>query len=74
MVEVAQDFENGYIATYVAGIETALGGLRFNADYVGTAGTKLASLFYPNGYGGASPGFAPFTRFDSSGRVIGRKA
>jgi hypothetical protein len=71
IVGIAQDFENGYIATYVACIETAVGGLKFNADYLGTAGIKLASLFYPNGYGGASPGFAPFTSFDASGRVIG---
>ena len=71
MVGISQDFENGYIATYVAGIESTFGGLKFNIDYVGTAGIKLACLFYPNSYGGASPAFAPFTRFDSSGRVTG---
>jgi hypothetical protein len=31
----------------------------------------LTSVYSPIGYGGAGPGFAPFTRFDSSGNTIG---
>ena len=41
---MAQDFRNGYIETYTAGLEHDFGELKFNASYVGTAGVKLASL------------------------------
>src|SRR3990172_1942213 len=52
-------------------MEHSLRGLNLSAAYVATMGVKLASLFYPNSYGGASPAFAPFTRFDSTGRAVG---
>jgi hypothetical protein len=68
---VAQNFRNGYIETYTAGLEHAFGDLRFNASYVGTGGVKLADLIFVNGYGGASAGFAPFTRFDATGQAVG---
>ncbi len=36
-----------------------------------TAGVGLAAMWNPNGYGGADPAFAPFTRFDAAGHVLG---
>ena len=68
---MSPDFRNGYIASYIAEVEQHLGEFKVTVSYVGTAAVRLASLFYPNGYGGADPEFAVFTRFDSTGRVIG---
>jgi hypothetical protein len=68
---MAQDFRNGYIETYTAGLEHAFGDLKFSASYVGTAGVKLADLMNVNGYGGANAGFAPLTRFDATGQAVG---
>jgi hypothetical protein len=65
------DFSNGYIETYTAGLEHDFGQVQLNLSYVATAGVKLASLMYPNSYGGAGPAFAPLTRFDASGQVAG---
>jgi hypothetical protein len=45
--------------------------VKFSASYVATAGIHLASVLLPNGYGGASPAYAPFTQFDSAGQAIG---
>jgi len=39
--------------------------------YVGTAGIKLPVIDFPNAYAGADPAFAPYTQFDSSGRIAG---
>jgi hypothetical protein len=71
LVGMAQDFRNGYIETYTAGLEHEFGDLKFSASYVGTAGVKLADLVNVNGYGGATAGFAPFTRFDATGQAVG---
>jgi hypothetical protein len=68
---MAQDFRNGYIETYTAGLEHEFGDLKFSASYVGTAGVKLADLININGYGGAIAGFAPFTSFDATGQAVG---
>ncbi|MSO23686.1 MAG: carboxypeptidase regulatory-like domain-containing protein [Acidobacteria bacterium] len=68
---MSPDFRNGYMVSYIAEVEQDLGEVKFTVSYVGTAGVRLASLFYPNGYEGADPAFAPFTRFDASGRIIG---
>lgn len=68
---VAPDFENGYIGTWTAGVEQKLWGAAVNAAYVGTAGIKLPSMGYPNGYAGAGPAFAPYTEFDAAGRITG---
>ncbi len=62
---------NGYIENYTAGIEQTFKDVVVNASYVGTAGVKLLSVISPNSYSGASPQFAPFTQFDSSGQVVG---
>ncbi len=71
LLGMAQDFRNGYIETYTAGLEHEFGDLKFSASYVGAAGVKLANLVNVNGYGGASAGFAPFTSFDQTGQAVG---
>ena len=68
---MAQNFRNGYIETYTAGLEHDFGAVKFSASYVGTAGVKLASLQNFNGYNGAEAAFAPFTRFNSAGQMVG---
>ena len=68
---VARDFRNGYIASYTAGLERDFGGIKVGASYVATMGVRLASMFSPNSYGGADAAFAPFTKYDSAGQVIG---
>lgn len=68
---MAQDFRNGYIETYTAGLQHDFGMIKFNASYVGTGGLKLASLQAVNGYAGADPAFAPFTKYNSAGQVVG---
>ena len=68
---MARDFRNGYIGTYTAGLDHDFRDVKFSAAYVGTVGVHLASVFSPNGYNGADPGFAPFTQFNSAGQPIG---
>jgi hypothetical protein len=68
---IGSGFGNGWMGTWTAGIERKFGGATLNAAYVGTAGVKLPVIDYPNGFTGASPAFAPYTQFDSSGRVTG---
>ncbi|MGH9742909.1 MAG: carboxypeptidase regulatory-like domain-containing protein [Candidatus Acidiferrum sp.] len=68
---ISRTFRNGYIATSTLGIDHDFGIVKFSAAYVGTAGIHLASVFSPNGYAGASPSFAPYTQFNSSGQAIG---
>jgi hypothetical protein len=68
---MSQDFRNGYIASYTTGLEHDFGDVKLGASYVATVGVKLASIFLPNSYGGAEPGFARFTGFDSTGQVSG---
>src|SRR5262249_9140072 len=64
-------FRNGYLATWTAGVDHDFHLLKFSAAYVGTAGIHLQSVLFPNGYAGASPGFAPYTQFNSSGQFTG---
>ncbi|MBZ5594936.1 MAG: TonB-dependent receptor [Acidobacteriia bacterium] len=66
-----RNFRNGYVATYTAGFDRDFGEVKWSAGYVATVGVKLDSLAYPNSYGGADPAFAPFTKFDAKGRVLG---
>jgi hypothetical protein len=68
---MATNFGNGYIETYTAGLEHEFDDLKVGAYYVGTAGVGLAQASVVNGYNNASPEFAPFTVFDSSGRAVG---
>jgi hypothetical protein len=67
----AKSFRNGYVGCYTAGFDHDFGDVKFSAAYVATAGVHLSSVYSPNSYGGASPTFAPFTRFDSAGAAIG---
>ena len=67
---ISRGFRNGYIGTYTLGVDHEFRGAKLSAAYVGTAGIHLASVFSPNGYGGADPAFAPFTQFDASGHAI----
>jgi hypothetical protein len=68
---ISPGFRNGYIATWTAGVEQKLGGANLTAGYVGTAGIKLPAMDFPNGFSGADAAFAPYTQFDSSGRITG---
>ena len=68
---IANNFRNGYIGTYTAGIDHDFGQVKLSANYVATVGVHLASIFSPNGYSGASPAYAPFTQFNSAGQEIG---
>jgi hypothetical protein len=71
IVGQGQDFQNGYIETYSAGVEHAFGDITVGLSYMGTQGVKLVNLVYPNSFADADPAFAPFTRFDASGHVLG---
>jgi Carboxypeptidase regulatory-like domain len=68
---ISRHFRNGYIATYTAGVDHDLHGVKLSAAYVGTAGVYLPSVLSPNGYAGADPEFAPFTQFNAAGHAIG---
>ena len=68
-VGVAKNFGNGYIGSWTAGVDHDFGDFKFNASYVATAGIHLPRVYWPNSYGNASPGFAPFTQFDSAGNA-----
>ena len=68
---ISRNFKNGYLATYAAGIDQDLGAVKVMAAYVGLSGIRLPNGWFPNGYAGASPGFAPFTKFDGNGNVLG---
>ena len=64
-------FGNGYLQTWTLGAERQFGKLTADASYIGTTSAKLPRLAFINGYSGAGPGFAPFTRFDNAGNAIG---
>jgi len=68
---ISRKLKNGYLETYTAGIDQELGAVKVTAAYVGLAGIRLPNGFFPNGYSGASPEFAPFTQFDASGHIAG---
>jgi hypothetical protein len=71
VVGIAKNFGNGYIGSWTAGVDRDFGDFKFNASYVGTAGIHLPRVYWPNSFGGASPGFAPFTQFDAGGQAAG---
>ena len=64
-------FGNAWLYTWTAGVERDFGKLTANVGYVGTSTAHLPRTSFPNAYPGASPEFAPHTKFDSSGNVIG---
>ena len=64
-------FGNATMYTWTFGLERKLGNLTADAAYVGTASAHLPHYTFPNAFAGASPGFAPYTEFDSSGNAVG---
>ena len=70
-ISVDPHLRNGYIATQTLGVDQDLGSVKVSASYVGTTGVRLASVLAPNGYGGASPAFARYTKFDATGHATG---
>jgi Carboxypeptidase regulatory-like domain/TonB dependent receptor len=68
---IDRHFRNGYIGSWTAGFDHDFHFFKLSTSYVGTAGIHLPAGFFPNGYGGAEPGFAPFTQFNSSGQATG---
>jgi hypothetical protein len=68
---IDRSFTNARLYTWTTGLERKLGNLTADASYVGTAAAKLPRISYPNAYPGADPAFAPLTRFDSAGDVVG---
>ncbi|HXK04557.1 MAG TPA: TonB-dependent receptor [Verrucomicrobiae bacterium] len=70
-VAISRDLVNGYIGTWTAGLEQKIRSVTMTAAYVGTAGVKLTGASFPNGYTGAAPAFARYTRFDSAGQITG---
>ena len=71
LAAVADNFRNGYIASWTLSVEHNFGDFDATAAYVGTAGIHLPYAFFPNSYTGADPAFAPFTKFDAAGKPIG---
>jgi len=68
---IDRNFGNGYLGTWVAGLEQGFGAMTANISYVGTAGVKLPRVDYWNAYTGATPEFAPHTEWDANGNVLG---
>src|SRR5262245_32354118 len=68
---ISRNLKNGYLGTFTEGVDRDLGAVKFIAAYVGLSGIRLPNGWFPNGYAGASPGFAPFTKFDAGGNVLG---
>ena len=68
---ISDDFRNGYIGSYIAGLEHSFGDVNVSASYVATAGVHLGAVQAINGYAGADPAFAPFLKVDSNGNVVG---
>jgi hypothetical protein len=68
---IDRSFGNATLITWTTGLEQKVGNLTADASYVGTTSEKLPRTSFPNAYPGASPGFAPYTDFDSSGNVTG---
>ena len=68
---IARNFRNGSLGSYTAGIDQDLGAVNLAVAYVGLSGVHLPNGWFPNGYAGASPGFAPFTNFDANGNALG---
>ncbi|MBV8631295.1 MAG: TonB-dependent receptor, partial [Silvibacterium sp.] len=64
-------FGNAWLHWWTAGVERDIGKLTADVNYVGTAAAHLPRISFPNAYPGAGPEFAPHTKFDSSGNIIG---
>jgi carboxypeptidase family protein len=64
-------FGNGALYTWTLGLERKIANLTADLGYVGTAAQKLPRISFPNAYPGATPEFAPYTQFNSTGDVTG---
>ena len=64
-------FGNGTLYTWTLGLERKIANLTADLGYVGTVAQKLPRFSFPNAYPGATPGFAPYTKFNSAGDVAG---
>lgn len=64
---VDPNFGNALLNTWTLGLERNFLNLTADVAYVGTSASHLPAVSYPNAYPGADPGFAPFTKFNSSG-------
>jgi len=62
-------FGNGTLYTWTLGLERKIANLTADLGYVGTVAQKLPRISFPNAYPGATPGFAPYTQFNSAGDV-----
>ena len=67
---IDRHFGNGYLQTWTLGVERQFGKVTAGASYIGTASVKLPRIAFINGYSGASPGFAPYTKFNSTGNAV----
>jgi len=68
---IAKNFGNGYVGSWTLGIDHDFRDFKATVSYVGTTGIHLARVYSPNSYVGASPAFAPFAQFNSSGQATG---
>lgn len=68
---ISQDFRNAYLGTWSLSLERSMHGLNFSTGYIGAAGISLPAINFPNGFPGATAAFAPYTRFNSTGQIIG---
>ena len=64
-------FGNAYLQTWSLGLERRFGDLTADAAYIGTAAVHLARQTFFNGYNGADPTYAPYSKFDAQGNVTG---
>lgn len=64
-------FGNAWLYTWTLGLERDFSKLTASVAYVGTAAAHLPRISFPNAYPGATAEFAPHTKFDNSGNVIG---
>ena len=64
-------FGNSALYTWTLGLERKIANLTADLGYVGTVAQKLPRISFPNAYPGATPGFAPYTQFNSAGDVTG---
>jgi hypothetical protein len=67
----SQNYRNGNLNTYTAGVQQDVFGLNVGASYIGLVGVLLTGMSSPNSYVGAYPGFAPFTEFNDAGQIVG---
>jgi hypothetical protein len=68
---MSQNFRNARLANWSFSMERAFHGVSATAAYVGTAGTDLPAIDFPNAYPGATPQFARYTQFNAARQITG---